>query len=500
MAKLNSTELKNILAAKNPWRLPKPSWPAEANTFSRPLALLLWRELSLMPLEQRSGHTVITGPRRSGKTTVLYQTAKRLVEEKGLDPFKVIFLSLEETAFIGTRLDQILDMLVPITQVTPEDPAILLLDEICESEGWDRTLKISYDDPARYPFRIVASSSSAIQLNRGKIESGAGRWKQVHLMGCMFREALKISGVPVPPPSHRLEGRDETLRGILESAEADYRSPPENLQALRDFATTGGFPENLFKPNMSDSDKANWIHSRYNDMREIAMKATEMDIPKVISVRISGGLPAVLRRASSAPCDEIAPKDWANDIEMMDKQTLERYLTGLEEAMLLFRLENYANPPARYKKAFFYDNAIPASQRYDTRISMTPETGSGWPLENMAASALQELVLLSLGHSKLYHLRDGKSEADLVFSEASHKNESPVVFEIASSSDHDTSGLIKLMSKPGFAWMKGRTYLVSLDGKVNLDGDVKSLPLEVFIDAVEAKRNILLQERFSNVS
>ena len=67
---------------------------------------------------------------RSGKTTVLYQTAKRLVEEEGLDPLKVVFLSLEEAAFVGTRLDQILDMLVPITQVTPEAPAVLLLDEI----------------------------------------------------------------------------------------------------------------------------------------------------------------------------------------------------------------------------------------------------------------------------------------------------------------------------------------------------------------------------------
>jgi len=498
MAKLSSTELQNILAAKNPWHLPKPSWPAEANTVSRPLADLLWRELSSTPLEQRSGHTVITGPRRSGKTTVLYQTAKRLVEEEGLEPLKVVFLSLEEAAFVGTRLDQILDMLVPITQVTPEDPAILLLDEICESEGWDRTLKISYDDPARYPFRIVASSSSAIQLNRGKIESGAGRWKQVHLMGCMFREALSISGVSLP--SHRLERSDASLRGILESAESDYRSPPENLQAIRDFATTGGFPENLFKPHMSEGDKANWIHSRHNDMREIAMKATEMDIPKVMPVRIPGGLSAVLRRASSAPCGEIAPINWEKDIDMMDKQTLERYLSGLEEAMLLFRLENYANPPARNKKAFFYDNAIPASQRYDTRISLTSGTGSGWPLENMAASALQELVLLSLGHSKLHHLRDGKLEADLVFLEASHENDKPVVFEIASSSDHDTSGLFKLMSKPGFAWMKGRTYLVSLDGKVNLDGDVKSLPLEVFVDAVQHKRNMLLQERFSDVS
>lgn len=498
MAKLNSAELQNILAAKNPWHLPKPSWPAEANTVLRPLADLLWRELSSTPLEQRSYHKVITGPRRSGKTTVLYQTAKRLVEEQGLDPRKVVFLSLEEAAFVGTRLDQILDMLVSITQVTPEAPAVLLLDEICESEGWDRTLKISYDDPARYPFRIVASSSSAIQLNRGKIESGAGRWKQVHLMGCMFREALSISGVSLP--LHRLERRDASLRGILESAEADYRSPPENLQAIRDLATTGGFPENLFKPRMSDDDKANWIHSRHNDMREIAMKATEMDIPKVMPVRIPGGLSAVLRRASSAPCGEIALKDWAKDIDMMDKQTLERYLSGLEEAMLLFRLENYANPPARNKKAFFYDNAIPASQRYDTRISLTSGTGSGWPLENMAASALQELVLLSLGHSKLYHLRDGKLETDLVFSEASHKNDDPVVFEIASSSDHDTSGLFKLMNKPGFTWMKKRTYLISLDGKVNLDGDAKSLPLEVFMDAVEIKRNILLQERFSDVS
>lgn len=496
MAKLNSAELENILAAKNPWHLPKPSWPAEANAVSRPLADLLWRELSSMPLEQRSYHKVITGPRRSGKTTVLYQTAKRLVEEQELNPRKVVFLSLEEAAFVGTRLDQILDMLVPISQVTPEAPAVLLLDEICESEGWDRTLKISYDDPARYPFRIVASSSSAIQLNRGKIESGAGRCKQVHLMGCMFREALSISGVSLP--SHRLERRDASLRGILESAEADYRSPSENLQAIRDFATTGGFPENLFKPRMSDGDKANWIHSRHNDMREIAMKATEMDIPKVMPVRIPGGLSAVLRRASSAPCGEIAPTDWAKDIDMMDKQTLERYLSGLGEAMLLFRLENYANPPKRNKKAFFHDNAIPASQRYDTRVSLT--SGSGWPLENMAASALQELVLLSLGHCELYHLRDGKLEADLVFLEASHKNESPVVFEIASSSDHDTSGLFKLMSKPGFAWMKGRTYLVSLDGKVNLDGDVKSLPLEVFMDAVEIKRNIFLQERFSDVS
>ena len=43
--------------------------------------------------------------------------------------------------------------------------------------------------PERFPVKIIATSSSAFELQRGTMESGAGRWRQAFLFPCQIMEA-----------------------------------------------------------------------------------------------------------------------------------------------------------------------------------------------------------------------------------------------------------------------------------------------------------------------
>ena len=81
---------------------------------------------------------------------------------------------------------------------------------------------------------------------------------------------------------------------------------------------------------------------------------TGIDVAHSARVRLPSKPAALLRRAAEMPCGEIS------------KPTLEGLFEALDDAMLIFRLSNYAGKGARYKKVYFYDNAVPASESYQS--------------------------------------------------------------------------------------------------------------------------------------
>src|SRR5262245_54490650 len=71
---------------------------------------------------------LISGPRRVGKTTVLYQLAQTLLARK-VAPQAILYLSLDHPVLKLLRIDQILAEYH--AQVHPEgEPAVFLLDEV----------------------------------------------------------------------------------------------------------------------------------------------------------------------------------------------------------------------------------------------------------------------------------------------------------------------------------------------------------------------------------
>lgn len=76
------SDYQRVFSEQNPWQSSGAVPEALAPPTERSLASVLWRRLIRNDPRR---HQVILGPRRVGKTTVLYQTVQHLIEN-GIDP------------------------------------------------------------------------------------------------------------------------------------------------------------------------------------------------------------------------------------------------------------------------------------------------------------------------------------------------------------------------------------------------------------------------------
>ena len=494
---MNIELLRRIIQANSPWMADAGRFHSQANTCEeRTLAQMLWREITTTPISQRACHKVILGPRRVGKTTVLKHLAKRAVTEQRCQPEKLVFLSLDDDVFTGIRLHELLEGIKSITGASEKEPCFLLLDEIVYSGGWNKTLKRAYDEPALYPFRIVCTSGSSSALNRGMIESWAGRASEYYLLPSQMQEAANLVRSSLPFPDF-FQIADKPLREIIK-----HIAPDSNDKLLQeyfwDLASTGGCPENLYpRPMMNDGEKAEFMVERHGHIRQIITQILQRDIEEYSKISNPIKASAILRLAAEHPGREVVRKEWAKNPDIsMAETTLDRYFAALDDAMLLFLLPNYSGPK-RKKKVFFYDNSVPAALSFRTPEQMR-DSERGWSAENMVAASLNGLVKLTLGRAKLSHLRDKGCEIDFVLEE--ERGGTPLAIEVGSSYTNKMrklQGVKKLLSKSGYNQLAGNTYVVTPDAPVDHHSEIKSVPLTHFMLAIEVRQNYLLQQGVS---
>ncbi len=485
MRSISSSEMEAIIAAQSPWRDGSMRFHRSSRILlERQLADILWRQIAQAPITQHSRHRVISGPRRVGKTTLLRHLAQKLVRDAHVSSEMVVYISMDEAALSGQRLDTVLERIIKLTGATVGNPAFVLADEIAYAEHWDRALKISYDDPERYPVRIVATSSSAIEMTRGIHESGAGRWLHHFLFPCQFSEQAYIARRPLPQTGFS----GTTLAEMLTSIPQGLESSRDIREALDEFSVSGGFPEGVYQLDAPE-ERAAWVREHYNNLREAVVKVTRVDIPQIFRSRYPEKPGELLYLLAQQPCGLLSLENLSKDLDIT-KPTTESIFGYLEDAMVLFRLPNYTGEARKAKKGYFYDNAVAAALSYQTRETILAQ-GRGWALKNMVGAALNDLVRQPQFGTSLFHYWENGREIDFVLGEGTG---SPLVaIEVGSSHRHDLSSMRYLLKHhPEFT---GNAYLVTPDAVVDHSGDIKTLPLAEFLLAVEHRKNILMRER-----
>ncbi len=114
------------------------------------MARLLWQRVLA---DEPRRFQLILGPRRVGKTTVMYQTVRHLLQH-GVAPQQIWWLRLDHPLLLRENLGDLVRFIVAQSGATPESPSIVLMDELVYSEQWDLWLKTFYDD--NWPVKIVA--------------------------------------------------------------------------------------------------------------------------------------------------------------------------------------------------------------------------------------------------------------------------------------------------------------------------------------------------------
>ncbi len=492
-----------ILREQNPW-LQSGSVPtALAPPTERSLAPVLWR---LLVHNKPRRHQVILGPRRVGKTTVLYQTVQHLMDY-GIAPSRIWWLRMDHPLLLQVNLGDLVRALLDTCGSEEDTPLYLMLDEIVYASDWDLWLKTFHDE--NWPVRIAATSSSTAVLRRQRRESGVGRWEEHHLLACQLAECLNLASTPqeLPPgsdtPAESQPGPEQLSSGPILSTDtlaetlnslpvSRYDSPRLEFYRML-LMLVGGFPELLTgypSPESADDpdrDIMNHILESQRVLRgDVVERAVYKDIPQASQVENPLMLERLLYVLAGQVTGILSPQKVSRELGIA-QPTLDRYLSYFEQAYLVFRLANYSGSESgvqrRGRKLYFTDSAVRNAALHRGLAPLSDPDEQGMLLENLAAASIHTLAV----HAgvRLHYWRDGNHEVDLIYDDP----RSPLAFEIASSPNHSLSGLNALIRK--YPIFRGNCYLVAPQNAVLHASEAESgigwLPLDIFLLATSAQ-------------
>ncbi|MET7253511.1 ATP-binding protein [Dyadobacter fermentans] len=319
--------------------------------------------------------TVLTGMRRTGKTTLLKQLMAQcdIPQKHYFDLERIDVRAL----FSEPNYETVVQALS--RQGTDFSKKVLIcIDEIQLVPNLPSVLKYLYDT---YDVKFIVTGSSAYYMKNQFSESLAGRKKIFEIYPLTFGELLAFKGVQVG-------------KADIHKASKFVTSEYERLKGYyNEFIDFGGFPEVVLAGSVEDKrDLISDILSSYINfdltlLSDIRSPTNLYKLIKLLSVRI--GTKLDVSKLTS--------------LTGMARQTVENYLDLLEKSYLIRTIPVIANSPDREivkaKKIYFLDNGI---------ASLAGELGSGSKFENAVFNQL-----MHQGEVAYYQLKTGR-EIDFI--------------------------------------------------------------------------------------
>lgn len=320
--------------------------------------------------------TVLTGMRRTGKTTLL----KHLMDVSGIR--QQLFFDLERIDYRELFSEKNYEAIVyALTQrgIRFSEKVLIGMDEIQLVPNLPSVVKYLYD---HYDVKFILTGSSSYYLKNRFDESLAGRKKIFEVYPLNFGEMLTFQGVTQAPA------------GINFADIPFLTSEYERLKHHYDeFIDYGGFPEVVLSPKIKDKrDMISDILSSYinHDVASfLDFKKSEeaYKLIKLLAVRVGTKLEI------SKICIMTG----------MTRYAVENYLGLFEQSYLIATIPVTASSPDREivkaRKLYFLDNGI---------ASLTAELSSGSKFENAVFNQLRPF-----GEISYYSLKTG-NEIDFV--------------------------------------------------------------------------------------
>ena len=281
----------------------------------------------------------VTGPRRTGKSTLMYQLMDMLIREKNVAPKDILFFSGDDLDLRNSTLGDILRAYFEevLKRDQRDSKCYIFIDEVHKLSDWQLWLKKYYD--LKYNIKFVISGSSASKIQSSQKESLAGRIIEYRLYPLDFSEFLSFSGYPVaakiPPQELTYEGLCEIISGYGQKETLRTRS------LLDQYMLVGGFPE--------------WFET--NNVRLWQKKLADDVIKRVVYDDIAGQydirnplkIEALLRYLASMSSQLYSYNSIANALKM-DNEAAELYIKYLKESFIIFELKNYGSYERQLKK------------------------------------------------------------------------------------------------------------------------------------------------------
>jgi len=273
---------------------------------------------------------LITGLRRVGKTTLMYQLIQHLLDEK-VKSLHILYFSFDEEIvdfddLINTYEEKILKKKIQNERI------YIFLDEIQKLKNWQNKIKIFYD---LYPnIKFIISGSASVQISKKAKESLAGRVFDFLLEPLTFKEFLEWKNIRIDKKKLELFQRDI-------------------IPVFYDYLRKGGFPEIV---NEEDDEKIkNYIKN--NIIERIIYK----DLPEEFGIKDYELLKTLIELIANQP-GMIVNYDALSRNLKKNKKTIIDYFFYLQYALLIKIVANYREnflvSSRKMRKAYIANTAI----------------------------------------------------------------------------------------------------------------------------------------------
>lgn len=305
--------------------------------FLKRLIVSRQREISRVELVRRDiqldaqANYVFVGMRRAGKSYLMFQYVRQLVES-GLATYEdILYVNFEDERLQHPLVDELHDLVDAYGELYSRRP-IVLLDEIQIIDGWERFVRRLADEK----YRVVITGSNAKMLSREIYTTLGGRFLVKEVFPFSFAEYLDFHGV-------RLGSNwqyDEELRVKAESLFGDY-------------FCYGGCAE-VFRLTA----KREWLSSLYGKilLGDIALRH---GIRNDRALRFLGHK---LAESVKQPTSITRLKNLIGSTgTQVSRASLLDYLQYMRDAYLIFDLSNYAAAQGEretLKKRYYLDNGL----------------------------------------------------------------------------------------------------------------------------------------------
>ncbi|MDO9537117.1 MAG: ATP-binding protein [Thermoplasmata archaeon] len=316
----------------------------------------------------------ITGLRRTGKSTILFQFVDRLIRDLGVDPRNILYVNFDDPVLAGKHLKEVFDSYQ--RELNPPGKPYLFLDEVHNCPDWALFLKKIYDLRKLEQAFVTDSSSKYVLPEYSNLLTG--RQISIRVRPLSFRELLNWHGFDAKPPF-----------------------PSSTVNKLRhhldDYLAWGGMPEVVLRDN--PAQKRQLLNGYLADI--IHKDVVERHNAKYHKVKMLADF--ILSNAGSL----FSPRKFsrAHDLSL---DSINRYMGYMAEVYLIDQVSKYdqslrkrqINP----KKVYVADNGF-------ANVALRLGEGRGGLVENAVHSELARL------EQEIFYWK-GKGECDFVLAES----------------------------------------------------------------------------------
>jgi len=313
---------------------------------------------------------VITGPRQSGKTTLLFQLISYLLE-KGVHPEKIAYFNLDEedlrTLFKNTN-----DFIEFLNDVTQGKARFLLIDEVQKVINCGLFLKKIYDLKKR--FKIIVSGSSSLEIRKETGEHLTGRKVSFYLTPFTVTEYIRTKG---------LNWFHKEVRDFNE-LERIYRTYGESLSSLiEEYIIYGGYPRVVLE---ADKEKKKIL------LRELYKDYIRKDVRDFFKIEKIEGYNKLVSLLGLNVGNLLNIEEVSNNLSL-PREFVEKSIFALESSFVISRLRPYFTNPrkeiVKMPKIYFNDTGL-RNSLVDDFSPLAKRMSVGYLMENFVYNLLKQ--------------------------------------------------------------------------------------------------------------